>query len=163
MFGSLPSAIFLFKSVASVSPDAAVIPVINTNQTVTIAAELVDGETIVGQCAISHPTEPPAIVRMGSPVQGMRSLPGELEPLPTIGREPSIGRSSSIRLRTHFRRDSRTFDTTPMDSPVDSGRGASVDTDLRGNIGYRKGEEEVPLPSRIYRLFYINLYGQVGP
>lgn len=31
------------------------LPVINTNHTATIAAELANGETIVGQCEISHP------------------------------------------------------------------------------------------------------------
>ena len=218
MFGSLPSAIFLFKSIASVPAGAAVIPVINTNQTVTIAVELENGETIVGQCAISHPTEPPASVVVSAGTIGV-AVDGEEVGVTGLGISDSpdpdtgagkgqrgMGRTNSMRLRTHFRRESRTFDTTPMDSPVvstrtslelggrpkerdlesawegrmktssptselppRSKRGESrsqgkkeVEEECRGNIGYVKGEEEVPLEARIQRLFYINLYGQVS-
>ncbi|KAF9535798.1 hypothetical protein CPB83DRAFT_34779 [Crepidotus variabilis] len=52
-FRSLPSAIFLFSSITS--SQAHILPVIVTNHTVTIAAELTDGERLVGQCEISHP------------------------------------------------------------------------------------------------------------
>ncbi|KIK54602.1 hypothetical protein GYMLUDRAFT_76941 [Collybiopsis luxurians FD-317 M1] len=52
-FRSLPSAIFLFSSITN--SQANILPVIVTNHTVTIAAELEDGERIVGQCDISHP------------------------------------------------------------------------------------------------------------
>ncbi|KAF9068529.1 hypothetical protein BDP27DRAFT_1327200 [Rhodocollybia butyracea] len=52
-FRSLPSAIFLFSSITN--SQANILPVIVTNHTVTIAAELEDGERIVGQCNISHP------------------------------------------------------------------------------------------------------------
>ena len=239
MFGSLPSAIFLFKSIASVPAGAAVIPVINTNQTVTIAVELENGETIVGQCAISHPTDPPASSVRDAPGGGVgigeEGVEGGLEGLgirdgmvgdgsgvgegDRMPRSSGIGapggssssssrpaaRTSSMRLRTHFRRDSRTFDTTPMDTPAVStrtslelggrpllrdlvgpssptaldlpesrsastsyaakrsfsGRRREEDEPQAGNIGYVKGEEEVPLEARIERLFYINLYGQV--
>ncbi|TFK57723.1 UPF0052-domain-containing protein [Heliocybe sulcata] len=51
-FRSLPSAIFLFSSITS--SEANILPVIITNHTVTIAAEL-NGSKIVGQCNISHP------------------------------------------------------------------------------------------------------------
>ncbi|MCO5599098.1 hypothetical protein L7F22_053198 [Adiantum nelumboides] len=58
-FRSIQSAIFLFSvTTQSHSPllgGARVLPVINTNHTATIAAELANGETIVGQCEISHP------------------------------------------------------------------------------------------------------------
>lgn len=160
MFGSLPSAIFLFKSVASVSPGAHVIPVINTNQTVTIAAECENGETIVGQCAISHPTTNAAgdeAKDKESPLAGMMLLGGPRAGVP-------VGRSGSLR-RTHFRRDSRTFDTSPGELSVETS--PKLD-DVKeesagsgGNIGYRKGGEEVPLDSPVKRVFYINLYGQV--
>lgn len=39
----------------------------------------------------------------------------------------------------------------------------SADEWYGGNLGYRKGEGEVPLEARIDRIFYINLYGQVSP
>ncbi|SPO35430.1 uncharacterized protein PSFLO_00901 [Pseudozyma flocculosa] len=57
-FRSIQSAIFLFSATTQI--DAAqcgskVVPVINTNHTATIAAQLEDGEVVVGQCEISHP------------------------------------------------------------------------------------------------------------
>jgi hypothetical protein len=43
-----------------------------------------------------------------------------------------------------------------------AGKGDTEDEDrVGGNLGYRKGEGEVPLEARIERLFYINLYSQV--
>jgi len=55
-FRSVPSAIFLFSSITG--SQAHILPVLVTNHTVTIAAELESGDTIVGQCEISHPTRP---------------------------------------------------------------------------------------------------------
>lgn len=78
-FRSVPSAIFLFSSITgskvSSFPDynfieldwasaltfrlpkqADILPVLVTNHTVTIAAELSNGQTLVGQCEISHPS-----------------------------------------------------------------------------------------------------------
>jgi len=52
-FRSLPSAIFLFSSITN--SQASILPVIVTSHTVTIAAELEDGQRLVGQCEISHP------------------------------------------------------------------------------------------------------------
>lgn len=161
MFGSLPSAIFLFKSIASVAPGTHVIPVINTNQTVTIAAELQNGETIVGQCAISHPTQPPTTF-VGGGERGLLQLGG-------TGAGVPVGRSGSVR-RSHFRRDSRTFDTLPTPlSSVGSEENSPKLGDVKeesgqsgGNLGYRKGDVEVPLESPVKRVFYINLYGQVS-
>ncbi|WRT67808.1 uncharacterized protein IL334_004782 [Kwoniella shivajii] len=166
LFGSLPSAIFLFKSIAGVNHGVQVIPVINTNQTVTIAAQLANSKTLVGQCTISHPTIP-------------------LTPLPTSPPTAHSHKSASplpVKLRHHFRRDSRTFDTP--DASLPTSRRASFDSIGQinegeegwsnsnsnsgggggggggGNLSYRKGEEESPLEARIERVFYINLYGQ---
>ncbi|KAJ7071574.1 hypothetical protein C8F01DRAFT_1111091 [Mycena amicta] len=50
---SLPASIFLFSSITN--SQANILPVIVTNHTVTIAAELENGEKLVGQCEISHP------------------------------------------------------------------------------------------------------------
>ncbi|SJL05380.1 uncharacterized protein ARMOST_08747 [Armillaria ostoyae] len=57
-FRSLPSAIFLFSSITN--SQANILPVVVTNHTVTIAAELDNGERLVGQCEISHPVAPVA-------------------------------------------------------------------------------------------------------
>ncbi|KAJ9478046.1 hypothetical protein PHBOTO_001612 [Pseudozyma hubeiensis] len=61
-FRSIQSAIFLFSATTQISTNSLaskVLPVINTNHTATIAAELEDGEMIVGQCEISHPAPKP--------------------------------------------------------------------------------------------------------
>jgi 2-phospho-L-lactate transferase/gluconeogenesis factor (CofD/UPF0052 family) len=55
-FRSLPSAIFLFSSITK--SQANILPVIVTNHTVTLAAELENSERIFGQCEISHPSRP---------------------------------------------------------------------------------------------------------
>ncbi|KIM19946.1 hypothetical protein M408DRAFT_334208 [Serendipita vermifera MAFF 305830] len=52
-FRSLPSAIFQFSSITG--SQGTILPVLVTNHTVTIAAELQNGKKIIGQCNISHP------------------------------------------------------------------------------------------------------------
>ncbi|KAH7926200.1 UPF0052-domain-containing protein [Leucogyrophana mollusca] len=78
-FRSLPSAIFLFSSITN--SQANIVPVIVTNHTVTIAAELENGAKLVGQCEISHPvSSPPSFDDIESdadplsPVDGMGEL-----------------------------------------------------------------------------------------
>jgi hypothetical protein len=92
-FRSLPSAIFFFSSITN--SQANILPVLVTNHTVTIAAELVsedaelaphqsvcvivliyhllqaDSSTLVGQCEISHPVKP--VVSVSPP------LPADLD------------------------------------------------------------------------------------
>ncbi|KAG8220212.1 UPF0052-domain-containing protein [Butyriboletus roseoflavus] len=75
-FRSLPSAIFLFASITN--SQANILPVIVTNHTVTIAAELENGTRLVGQCEISHPVNPSSSIEEDgpemdafSPVDGM--------------------------------------------------------------------------------------------
>lgn len=58
-FNSLESAIFLFSRVTSIPLECHVIPIINTNNNITIAVMLQDGTHIKGQHEISHPTELP--------------------------------------------------------------------------------------------------------
>lgn len=60
-FRSIQSAIFLFAALVGIPhalPECHVLPAINTNKTTTIAAELSNGSTLVGQCEISHPAQP---------------------------------------------------------------------------------------------------------
>ncbi|WVO12589.1 hypothetical protein L204_100194 [Cryptococcus depauperatus] len=152
LFGSLPSAVFLFKSIAGVSSGAQVIPCINTNQTVTIAAELTNRDTLVGQCNISHPS-PDA-----SPTSSLSTATQKIFQKGLSSMPPT--------LRSHFRKDSRTFDTPDaITSPIHQ---ESTDWQVKhdeeekdmSNLAYRKGEGEVPLDAKIKRVFYINLYGQ---
>lgn len=66
----------------------------------------------------------------------------------------------------HFRRDSRTFDTDDVHHALESDLAPVSEVISEewsgGNLGYRKGEGEIPLEARIDRIFYINLYGQVS-
>ncbi|KAI8098695.1 uncharacterized protein BX664DRAFT_319359 [Halteromyces radiatus] len=56
-FGSLEAAIFLFAAITGINEPTTVVPVINTNHTAAIAAILENGQTLRGQCEISHPGE----------------------------------------------------------------------------------------------------------
>jgi 2-phospho-L-lactate transferase/gluconeogenesis factor (CofD/UPF0052 family) len=69
-FGSLEAAIFLFSAITGIRESMRVIPVINTNQTATISAVLENGDTLQGQCEISHPpsTGCSARKRIGNPI-----------------------------------------------------------------------------------------------
>lgn len=85
-FRSIQSAIFLFSATTQISTSSLaskVLPVINTNHTATIAAELEDGEIIVGQCEISHPAPKP--IKAGS---GGRK--GETAAQPTQQQDPGL-------------------------------------------------------------------------
>ncbi|KAJ6501425.1 UPF0052-domain-containing protein [Mycena vitilis] len=72
-FRSLPASIFLFSSITN--SQANILPVIVTNHTVTIAAELDNGEKLVGQCEISHPV----------PVQGTAGSADAMSPADGMG------------------------------------------------------------------------------
>jgi len=101
-FRSLPSAIFLFSSITH--SQANILPVIVTNHTVTIAAELVDGARIVGQCEISHPIRiTPGIITLdrGSGQEDLDSMGQSLVQKKNIlfeadGKEATIGLPSPI-------------------------------------------------------------------
>jgi hypothetical protein len=71
-FGSLEAAIFLFSAITGITESMRVIPVINTNHNATISAILENGDTLQGQCEISHPS-PSACAgkarrRIGNPI-----------------------------------------------------------------------------------------------
>lgn len=72
-FRSLPSAIFLFSSITS--SRANIVPVIVTNHTVTIAAELGNGERLVGQCEISHPVAASITIGTGPGTEPLEPWP----------------------------------------------------------------------------------------
>jgi len=57
-FGSLEAAIFLFSSIARIPTGTHVVPVIDTTfDRCTIGALLENGETVIGQSEISHPSQ----------------------------------------------------------------------------------------------------------
>ncbi|KAM6574854.1 hypothetical protein CsatA_023181 [Cannabis sativa] len=72
-FQSLDAAIFLFSRVSDIPSESLVLPVISSNDRLTLGCELMDGTVIRGQNAISHPTN-------GSmePINKVRSLVPEL-------------------------------------------------------------------------------------
>ncbi|KAJ4749551.1 maternal effect embryo arrest 18 [Rhynchospora pubera] len=55
-FQSLDAAIFLFSRVSQIPKESLVLPVISTNDRLTLGCELSDGTIIRGQNEISHPT-----------------------------------------------------------------------------------------------------------
>lgn len=105
----MPSAIFLFASLTGIPHEAfAVVPVINTSSTVTIAAELVglsslstlpavseaflglqeNGSIIAGQSEISHPSPSNQIPNAVSPALLPAPLPQPAKALPTGHHHP---------------------------------------------------------------------------
>lgn len=56
-FQSLDAAIFWFSRLTGIPEDSVVVPVVASNERVSISARLVDGTTVVGQDAISHPRD----------------------------------------------------------------------------------------------------------
>lgn len=56
-FESLDAAIFLFSRVSDIPAESLVLPVISTNDRLTLGCELWDGTIIRGQNKISHPTK----------------------------------------------------------------------------------------------------------
>ncbi|KAK6932664.1 2-phospho-L-lactate transferase CofD [Dillenia turbinata] len=55
-FQSLDAAIFLFSCISDIPAESLVLPVISTNDRLTLGCELQDGTIIRGQIEISHPT-----------------------------------------------------------------------------------------------------------
>ncbi|XP_024025640.1 uncharacterized protein YNL011C [Morus notabilis] len=55
-FQSLDAAIFLYSRVSDIPSESLVLPVISTNDRLTLGCELMDGTIIRGQNEISHPT-----------------------------------------------------------------------------------------------------------
>lgn len=57
-FNSLEAAIFLFSRVARIPEGSSVMPVISTEERITLGAVLDNGSIIKGQNQISHPSVP---------------------------------------------------------------------------------------------------------
>lgn len=67
--GSFESAIYLLGSITGIPSNVSVVPAINSNFSHHICAGLIDGTSIVGQNAISHPSIPTTIPSASEPLQ----------------------------------------------------------------------------------------------
>lgn len=77
--GSFEAAIYLLSSICAVPSSVSVLPVLNTNFALHIAAGLADGTVITGQNAISHPSEPTRAVPGEPPTSPGRLVQREAE------------------------------------------------------------------------------------
>jgi 2-phospho-L-lactate transferase/gluconeogenesis factor (CofD/UPF0052 family) len=128
--GSFEAAIYLLSSICGVPNRVSVLPAINTNFTLHIAAGLADGTVIFGQNDISHPDKPSSAV----PETGVTT--GANTPVPTM----------------HTEADEH-------DNVEDANLPGSLPALRRPAIAFSKDEDE-DLPARIDRIWYINTYGQ---
>ncbi|EXJ84210.1 hypothetical protein A1O3_04877 [Capronia epimyces CBS 606.96] len=129
--GSIESAIYLLSSICAI-PDGEVqvVPSINSNFSHHIAAGLANGEVIVGQNNISHPTAATAL------------------DMPAVTVLPDTTTSHRIR---------HSVDHT---EEIEDANIPGTHPSLRQrNIKFTKDEDE-DLPARIERIWYINPYGQ---
>ncbi|CDZ98422.1 LPPG:FO 2-phospho-L-lactate transferase CofD/UPF0052 [Phaffia rhodozyma] len=152
-FLSLPAAIFLFASITEIQSQCSVIPAILTNHTATIAAELENGETIVGQCNISHPavTEP---ALSDSTVESATNR-SYSSPLPVQVRLGKVGLEDGIYSlgRGGVSQSSKKAINTPGGSNLVFKRTGEAEDE--NSLDATQG-----LTSRIKRILYINVYGQ---
>ncbi|GHJ86371.1 hypothetical protein NliqN6_2773 [Naganishia liquefaciens] len=197
MLGGLPGAIFMFKALSDSHGTAQVMPVIVTNQRITIAAKLENGRIITGQCEISHPAPESLSSNRTSRTTSYTNLrkrsdsmsfDTEHTSLDSDTNSESLSDSSETTTTnehgslTHV--DKCAIPGSPWRDPVRLEDLPKVDADIlgqslrhitrkriradppraqreeAGNALYVKGSQEVPLESRIEKLYYIeNAYG----
>lgn len=156
-FGSLEAALFLFSAITGINEFTNVLPVINTNQTATIAAQLQNGETILGQCEISHPSVNNSngsnnIQLSSSPsCLSSRMMVNPIDAFMQLGDEPIPTTCDDYMMINKM------HSTTLGDEDDDNGTTSRHDT--TSNLFFSKHVEQ-QLPSPIRRLYYINEYGQ---
>jgi 2-phospho-L-lactate transferase/gluconeogenesis factor (CofD/UPF0052 family) len=166
-FRSIQSAIFLFSATTLINTTQAgrVLPVINTNHTATIAASLENGQVILGQCEISHPSRPreqrdDSLLSSGmdtpasaifDPFQST-SLLSRL----TVG---SLGDGLEPDPENDIDEDGSSVADDDEELELNENTTHKVRSRI-GNIVFSK-DSEIPdnLPARIERLFYVNAYG----
>lgn len=61
--GSLETAVFMYSSAARIPATTHVVPIIDSNDRLSIAAKLDNGTTLIGQHAISHPNDHGRVVK----------------------------------------------------------------------------------------------------
>ncbi|KAF9404510.1 hypothetical protein BGZ94_004127 [Podila epigama] len=139
-FGSLESAIFLFAAITGITQPTRVIPVINTNHGIAIAALLKNGNTILGQCAISHPS----LAASGDSFSGGHIRPNV--PSASASTTPDGSMTPDLGTMLSSSQQEDTFSTLKL---------------TQNNIHFDKSPSHTSsLQSRISRLYYINEYGQ---
>ncbi|KAG0256526.1 hypothetical protein BG011_004448 [Mortierella polycephala] len=137
-FGSLESAIFLFAAITGINEPTRVIPVINTNHGIAIAALLKNGHTILGQCAISHPS----LAASGDSFSGGHVRPSAASASTT----PDGSKTPDLATMLSSSQQEDSFSTLKL---------------IQNNIHFDKTPtRSSSLQSRITRLYYINEYGQ---
>ena len=151
-FRSIQSAIFLFASTAGMGA-ANVVPVINTNHTATIAAELADASVVVGQCEISHPPQhshsysQSHLVLPGTPID---TIPDPMERVP-----PHLDTPFGLQIGTSRAPTPAFQSTNPARTTVGNiGDGLDPSSNAQAealNILFEKSSVEHPLPSPIQR------------
>ncbi|KAI7862577.1 hypothetical protein BDF14DRAFT_1854013 [Spinellus fusiger] len=134
--GSLEAAIFLLSAIAGIASEkASVVPVINTDHTVTIAALLENGDTLVGQCEISHPSS---------------YCPTETNP----GPRKKKSRTNPIDAFSCFFEEK----AEDMYSHKINSSNSDIPANTNTNLLFSKHTEKLHSP--IERIFYMNEYGQ---
>lgn len=73
-FGSLETPVFIYSSVSSISQGTRVLPVIESNDPISIGARLMTQDVLIGQSVISHPKQGPVVSK-----EGCYPLPGRIE------------------------------------------------------------------------------------
>ncbi|KAI8097314.1 uncharacterized protein BX664DRAFT_292789 [Halteromyces radiatus] len=145
-FGSLEAALFLFSAITGISEPTMVVPVINTNHQATIAAQLQNGETIIGQCNISHPSS----TTNAPDCHSSQLIINPIDAFMHLGDDPIPTTRDDYMMMIN-----KTNSTTLDDDDDNDNNGKHVTS----NLFFSKLEEQ-PLPSPIRRLYYINEYGQ---
>lgn len=143
--GSLESAIYLLSSICEVPASVSVIPAISTNFSHHISAILEDGTIIVGQNAISHPSDPTAIP----------SASQQTTAVPTRSTSPNPNGQDGPNADTRYEVES-------ADAIEDANLPGSLPTLRKQYIAFSKkqGGDDDNLSSRIDTISYINPYGQ---
>ncbi|WFD43163.1 hypothetical protein MPSI1_001816 [Malassezia psittaci] len=181
-FRSIQSAIFLFSALLDIPtalPDCRVLPAINTNRTVTIAARLEDGQTIFGQCEISHPAMQSRASDVDSVYSDICTRPHSRDLTPTSSvndlRQAASGpipNSNIVEPRhTPLAIDnisddarSRNYQGDTSDDNDDSDQASEPEQESMGNLTFSKIDENAKLDAPISRVFYVNsLRNEVFP
>ena len=189
LVSQVPSAIFLFASLTGIAHDRVrIVPVINTSSTVTIAAELEDGQIIAGQSEISHPSATTSAAlehgvttpAVGSYLGGAGAGPGGLKPesyfpltratTPSFPEPPVLGAEeddshSELPFAPSPDPNSLSAFTSASSTPAPtllapSSAAAAAAAPTSRNLEFTKDSHAIaPLPARIKRIFYLNAYG----
>ncbi|EWC48586.1 hypothetical protein DRE_01808 [Drechslerella stenobrocha 248] len=165
-FGSVDSAIFLFRSICGIPEYTHVIPAINSNFSHHIAAGLADGTVITGQNQISHPSEDPvAKSSLAAESNALLEVSAQLHAHGIGSPTASTGFPGGFSLVPGSTTPLNPAFSTPVvylhehDEVEDANLPGSLPALRRGNIVFTK-TDEAELSARIERVWYINPYGQ---